>query len=183
MLTSVACSCVRNGRKISAPFTKLVNTSPSSLNLTGVRCLPQHLPTRLLTAPSWHLPTDLKVRSMSLSASSRVGSNEDPSAPEDGGDFGSLSADMASRKSFKKSSPYLQELQYREETGEEEEEEEMVKSRGGRRNTPYWYFLQCKKLIKDNKVRWYSILNYIFIFCSLSVSHIILRDYSGWTSF
>ncbi|XP_053193345.1 pentatricopeptide repeat-containing protein 1, mitochondrial [Scomber japonicus] len=149
-------SCLRNGRKISAPAAKLLFPTSSRLNLTRVRYLSQHLPARLLSPPPWHLLRELRVRSVSLSASSR-GVKDPPassSAPADRGDFGSLSADMASRKSFRKSSPYLQDLRHREEEGEEEEEEEsLVRSRDGRRNTQYWYFLQCKKLIKDNKLQ------------------------------
>ncbi|KAM7394551.1 hypothetical protein PAMP_021345 [Pampus punctatissimus] len=154
MLTSVACSCVRSGRKISAPVAKLcllptVKTSPSTLNLTGVH----YMSARLLTASPWQL----SVRFMSLSASSR---DADPlgsaSAPADEGDFGSMSADMSSRRSFRKSSPYIQDLRYREDdaaAGEEDEGLKKPRSWTGRRNTTYWYFLQCKKLIKDNRLQ------------------------------
>ncbi|GAA6221625.1 pentatricopeptide repeat-containing protein 1, mitochondrial-like [Lates japonicus] len=158
MLTSVARSCARNGRRLN--LSLFLEKSPRGLNLTGVQHLPQHRSPRLLTPTPWQLPTGLTVRSVSLSAASQrdaepVGA---PSAPEDEDNFGSLSTDISSRRSFKKSSPYIQDLRYRENDDdalEEAEESDQVQARKrpGRRNTPYWYFLQCKKLIKDNKLQ------------------------------
>ncbi|KAM9363569.1 pentatricopeptide repeat-containing protein 1, mitochondrial [Symphorus nematophorus] len=164
MLTSVACSCVRTGRKVSAPVAKLslfstVKSSPRALNLTGVQDLSGHRSSRLLTPAAWQLPWGLAARSVSLSAVSHggadpLGSLSVPAErdPADGENFGSLSADMSSRRSFRKSSSYIEDLRYREQEDEEEDPAEPHR-RPGRRNTPYWYFLQCKKLIKENKLQ------------------------------
>ncbi|CAI5680966.1 unnamed protein product [Oreochromis niloticus] len=159
MLTSVACSCVRNGRKISLPAARLCTfstfrKSPEPLTLTGRRDVSQRplSLSRLLTQTPWH------PRAVCLSASSRGDADplDSPSEPLDWENFGSLSTDMASRRTFRKSSSGLRDLQYREDgTGDEEEREDAGKPqrRPMRRNTPYWYFLQCKKLIKENKLQ------------------------------
>lgn len=190
MLTAAACSCVRNGRKISAPVAKFplfptVKTSFSTLSLTRIQHLSQHRSSSsLLTAPprQWQLHTGITV---TRSASCRGDADPlgSPSAPADEGDFGSLSVDMSSRRSFRKSSPYIRDLRHGEDDDDagEEEEDSPVKPRGwfGRRNTPYWYLLQCKKLIKENKVSFlflnYSVLRYFSSSCmylyTLFVSH------------
>ncbi|KAI4881852.1 hypothetical protein NFI96_026636, partial [Prochilodus magdalenae] len=67
--------------------------------------------------------------------------------------FGEHSSDFSSRTSFRRASPEQRELNY---VGSSEEPEEQktrsFRSRTGRRNTQYWYFLQCKKLIRENKL-------------------------------
>ena len=160
MLTSVACSCARNGRKVSVPVAKLslfsgATNPPRTLNPTGARDLSRHLSSRLFTPTPWKLSGGLTARCVSVSVASHggtdpLGSTSAPaeSDPPDQENFGSLSADMSSRRSYRKDSQYLQDLRHRED------EEDLVKPhrRPGRRNTPYWYFLQCKKLIKENKV-------------------------------
>nr|XP_015215968.1 PREDICTED: pentatricopeptide repeat-containing protein 1, mitochondrial-like [Lepisosteus oculatus] len=65
-------------------------------------------------------------------------------------DFGSFAKSYGSRKVFRKMSPELLDLKYRDASRAEEEEE--VVSRPVQRNTTYWYFLQCKKLLKQNKL-------------------------------
>ncbi|KAL7404720.1 hypothetical protein ABVT39_018485 [Epinephelus coioides] len=162
MLTSVACSCVRNGRKVSVPVAKLslfstVKKSTRTLSVTGVHDLSRHRLPGLLTPTPWQL---LSARSVSLSAASHggadpLGSPSTPaeSDPPDRENFGSLSTDMSSRRSFKKMSPYIQDLQYREEDDNGGEEPVRLRRRPGTRNTPYWYFLQCKRLIKENNLQ------------------------------
>lgn len=164
MLTSVACSCVRNGRKVSVPVAKLsffstVKNSPRSLNLTGVQDLSRHRSDRLLSPTAWLLPNGLTSRCLYLSAASHGGTGplHSPSVPAESDapdleNFGSLSADMSSRRSFRKNSPDIQDLRYRE-ADDEEEDPVKLRRRPGRTNTPYWYFLQCKKLIKENKLQ------------------------------
>lgn len=164
MLVSVARSCVRNSRKASVPVARLsfcsaVKKPPRSLNLTGSQNPSQH------RSPSLHTPAFSKLsggvtsRSVFLSAASYGGADTrvDPSKtaesdPKDEADFGSLCTDMSSRRHFKKSKPEMQDLRHQSGEGEDEEEQGSSYRRPGRRNTPYWYFLQCKKLIKENKV-------------------------------
>ncbi|NXI91365.1 PTCD1 protein, partial [Psophia crepitans] len=67
---------------------------------------------------------------------------------DEGVEFGTLSAAFSSRKYYRKTTSRFRDLKLQEE-GEEEAESKL---RRGRKNTPYWYFLKCKALIRADKL-------------------------------
>ncbi|KFO59004.1 hypothetical protein N302_11823, partial [Corvus brachyrhynchos] len=67
---------------------------------------------------------------------------------DEGVEFGTLSHKFSSRKYYHKTTARFRDLKFQEE-GEEEPER---KPRRGPKNTPYWYFLRCKALIKEDKL-------------------------------
>uniref|UniRef100_A0A1A7WYV4 Pentatricopeptide repeat domain 1 n=2 Tax=Iconisemion striatum TaxID=60296 RepID=A0A1A7WYV4_9TELE len=141
MLTAVVRSSVRHRSKISVSrLSVLPAARQTPKTLTGGPDLP-HDPSRRAQspAPSWCLSVGHAIRFVSLSASSRQDA------------FGSLSKDLMSRRSFKKSSPDIRDLRHQDE--EEEDDQHKPRRRPGGRNTPYWYFLQCKRLIRENKLQ------------------------------
>lgn len=73
-----------------------------------------------------------------------------PQEEEEEESFGTLSEKFSSRRIFHKSTAQLYNLKLKEQGVEEEELEPRLWQ--GRRNTPYWYFLQCKRLIKEGKI-------------------------------
>ncbi|XP_048449227.1 pentatricopeptide repeat-containing protein 1, mitochondrial isoform X1 [Rhincodon typus] len=84
---------------------------------------------------------------------------QDSSVPSSGNEtdlegFGERGRIYSSRRFFRKSSPELQDSRHRDTEDQDEEETERleVRRKPRRRNTTYWYFLQCKKLIKEDKL-------------------------------
>ncbi|KFV41140.1 hypothetical protein N341_10171, partial [Tyto alba] len=67
---------------------------------------------------------------------------------DEGVEFGTLSSKFSSRKYYHKTTSRFHNLMLQEEGGEEPER----KPPRGPKNTPYWYFLKCKALIKDDKL-------------------------------
>uniref|UniRef100_A0A8C3BWQ7 Uncharacterized protein n=1 Tax=Cairina moschata TaxID=8855 RepID=A0A8C3BWQ7_CAIMO len=67
---------------------------------------------------------------------------------DEGVEFGTLSTRFSARKFYHKATPRSRDLKL-EEDGEEDTGR---MPRRGPRNTPYWYFLRCKALIKEDKL-------------------------------
>ncbi|KAM9769641.1 pentatricopeptide repeat-containing protein 1, mitochondrial [Menidia menidia] len=147
MLSSLACSCVRNGRRIS--FSRLAIFPAIAPTSSGGPDFPQHRP---LPPASLRPPAGPGPRFVCLSASNRE--DEKPLDADAGREnFGSMSADIASRRSFRKSSPGMRDLPFQQDVSVEERDLSRPYRRPAIRNTPYWYFLQCKKLIKEKKLQ------------------------------
>ncbi|CAL1600931.1 unnamed protein product [Knipowitschia caucasica] len=83
-------------------------------------------------------------------SASPPGPPQETDAEEHQAGFGSLSANLSSRRSYKKTSPYLEDMKYPDD---EDEDAQRAVRRRAPVNTPYWYFLQCKKLIRDGKLQ------------------------------
>ncbi|XP_015244989.1 PREDICTED: pentatricopeptide repeat-containing protein 1, mitochondrial-like [Cyprinodon variegatus] len=136
-MLAVRC-CLRQRSKISvASFSLFSSQRTTFKTLIGKT-------DRRFTVLPCRLSVDHSARFVSLSASSRADAGASPEQEN----FGSLSEDISSRRSFRKSSPDLRDLRHERESMEEE-----PLRRPLRRNTPYWYFLQCKKLIKEKKLQ------------------------------
>ncbi|XP_036165792.1 pentatricopeptide repeat-containing protein 1, mitochondrial-like isoform X4 [Myotis myotis] len=88
----------------------------------------------------------------SLSSDPRQPSPMATQEEEEEESFGTLSDKYSSRRMFRKSTAQLYNLRLREQDEEDDERELEPKSWQGRRNTPYWYFFQCKRLIKEGKL-------------------------------
>lgn len=88
----------------------------------------------------------------SLSSESQSGPTATQEEEEEEESFGTISTKYSSWRLFRKSTAQLYNLRLREQSVEDEERELEPKSWQGRRNTPYWYFFQCKHLIKEGKL-------------------------------
>lgn len=155
MLATVAGLCVRNRRRVFVPLARLsllstVKSSARSLNPTEQRYLSGPWLSRLPCPRPWGVQDRLSARTLCLSTDPRS-----PLPAQADGDsqeheaFGTLSSDMAAKRSFRKSTAHTEDYRHQEW---DEKDPEKPRRKPGRRNTPYWYFLNCKKLIKQNKV-------------------------------
>ncbi|OBS60621.1 hypothetical protein A6R68_08249, partial [Neotoma lepida] len=102
---------------------------------------------------SFHLPLgqgSQKNMSSLCSDSSKLSTVAPQEEEDDKESFGTLSDKYSSRRIFHKSTAQLYNLQLKEQGVEEEELEPKLWQ--GWRNTPYWYFFQCKRLIKEGKL-------------------------------
>uniref|UniRef100_A0A8C6SNK5 Pentatricopeptide repeat domain 1 n=1 Tax=Neogobius melanostomus TaxID=47308 RepID=A0A8C6SNK5_9GOBI len=148
MLFSVACS-VRNGSRLCASVTGM--TAYANRTLHGAVTKSNHGARGAWPTPGFLEPQQRLVqgavpaRSLPMSAAGppgRAAPEETDPEDEDGG-FGSLSA--SPRRSYKKSSPYLENLQYPEDE-ERVDAQGVVRSRK-RVNTPYWYFYSLQEAL------------------------------------
>ncbi|NWI60432.1 PTCD1 protein, partial [Calyptomena viridis] len=83
-----------------------------------------------------------------ISAGSCAGATEEEEEEDEGVEFGTLSDKFSSRKYYHKARSHFLDLKLQKE----EEEEPERKPWRRPKNTPYWYFLQCKALIKQDKL-------------------------------
>ncbi|KAJ0033552.1 hypothetical protein NQD34_000659 [Periophthalmus magnuspinnatus] len=152
--------CVRNGSGQSVLIALGVKTLHGAVTRSdqGTRGAWALAPTIGLLLPNHRLMSgSVPTRTLSISAADPPGraapQESDPQQEETG--FGLLSGPLSSRRSYRKSSPYLEDLRYPEDEEEDVDRgdaQKMVR-RQRRVNTPYWYFLQCKKLIKEGKLQ------------------------------
>lgn len=143
MLPSLATLCCRNGATMSLMGAKLSRLSAVTKRAACRYGAPPSPAVRLFLTPG-----GVHVRRISLSDSAWRQDAEFASPSDE--DFGTLSAEISGRRSFRKVSPEMLDLSYQQDDDDQKPEE--TSRRPGRRNTTYWYFLQCKKLIKAGKV-------------------------------
>ncbi|NWX16377.1 PTCD1 protein, partial [Aegotheles bennettii] len=88
-----------------------------------------------------------ELRGNGAGNSAEAAVEEDEEEEDEGVEFGTLSDKFSSRKYYHKTTARFQDLKL-----QEEEEKPERKPRRRPRNTPYWYFLRCKALIREDKL-------------------------------
>lgn len=139
-------------------LSALQHLDPLRVKWAGGREGPTWLRAAWLTRACSSSPLQLPIGQGNQKNASSLSSDLSQPSPtatqeEEEGSFGTLSSKYSSRRMFRKSTAQLYNLRLREQSAEDEERELEPKSWRGRKNTPYWYFLQCKHLIREGKVR------------------------------
>ncbi|KAM3915800.1 pentatricopeptide repeat-containing protein 1, mitochondrial-like isoform 1-T2 [Leptodactylus fuscus] len=129
-------------------FAKLPSYSLVSGCLIKVRPVRRQMSIALYQTSIKHRLVSQQKISQFRTISDHAGAGHNSELPEED-NFGALSQKYSSRTMFRKSSPEVQDMQYVED---EEATDAAYKRYKGRRNTPYWYFLQCKAKIKEGKL-------------------------------
>ncbi|KAM6157309.1 pentatricopeptide repeat-containing protein 1, mitochondrial [Erethizon dorsatum] len=153
---------VRLARLFSSPcpmgLSVLQHLNPLGARWAGGRewlAMWQTWPVSAFSNFSCHLPLGQgnQKNVSSLPSDPSQPSSTAPQEEEEEESFGTLSNKYSSRRLFHKSTAQLYNLRLQEQSAEEDEEGELEpKSWRGRKNTPYWYFFQCKRLIKEGKL-------------------------------
>lgn len=157
---------VRFARLFSSPrplgLSILQHLDPLRARWAGGREGPTWLKSRRLTGPvpaafssslsQLPLSQGSQKNIRSLTSDSNEPSPRATHEDEEEESFGTLSDKYSSRRMFRKSTAQLYNLRLREQDEDDDERELEPKSWQGRRNTPYWYFFQCKHLIKEGKL-------------------------------
>ncbi|CAL8271899.1 pentatricopeptide repeat-containing protein 1, mitochondrial [Gadus morhua] len=160
MWNSAACSCMRRVSKMLVQSTRSyhVYTAKRSSSAKTLSHYPWS-PNLLLNDTSWIISEVTRHKSI-LSASfgdlnpltDTANATDQVDGEGPGEQFGTISSDIGARRSFQKSSPEIQNQCFQEEDGEDEVKRRKPFMAKGR-NTTYWYFLQCKNLLKENKLQ------------------------------
>uniref|UniRef100_A0A8I3MVE6 Pentatricopeptide repeat domain 1 n=2 Tax=Canis lupus familiaris TaxID=9615 RepID=A0A8I3MVE6_CANLF len=139
-------------------LSALQHLDPLRVKWAGGREGPTWLRAAWLTRACSSSPLQLPIGQGNQKNASSLSSDLSQPSPtatqeEEEGSFGTLSSKYSSRRMFRKSTAQLYNLRLREQSAEDEERELEPKSWRGRKNTPYWYFLQCKHLIREGKMK------------------------------
>ncbi|XP_062383323.1 pentatricopeptide repeat-containing protein 1, mitochondrial [Sardina pilchardus] len=138
---------------VTVPWRSVLTSNAlGSSSVCPVRLRPIDQQHRQFAASVLHTPRRKPRQRTDVSESTRnireTEQNSEVSKPDHA--FGDYSPEYTKRTTFKKSSPHYVDLRYTE--GEDEKRRPKFRSRTGQTNTPNWYFLQCKKLIKEDKL-------------------------------